>query len=158
MRLWLARSDRCAESGQNSSLPAVMKCGSSRTGIRCASAKETIDGISVDRLLFLSPAFDYLAAEGRTCSALRFFRPAESFKIERGNAGLSSRRRERSFSGSPIPFILKLRREFAFYLVVSLHGHDVERLDPAQASENGDERDSNRTECNLNQSFAKPMQ
>jgi glycosyltransferase involved in cell wall biosynthesis len=41
------------------------------------------------------------------------------------------------FPDQQIPFILKLRSEFAFRLVVSLHGHDVERLDSEQISENG---------------------
>ncbi|MDX6288670.1 MAG: L-malate glycosyltransferase [Blastocatellia bacterium] len=111
-------------------------------------AQETIDGISVDRLLFLSPGFDYLRRPDLFGASL-FYGPQSHSKLKKVMQDFRPDVVNVHFPNHQIPFILKLRREFAFYLVVSLHGHDVERLDPAQGSENGDERVSNKARVQL---------
>jgi glycosyltransferase involved in cell wall biosynthesis len=41
------------------------------------------------------------------------------------------------FPDAQVPFVLALRRRFSFRLVVSLHGHEVERWLPAKGKSNG---------------------
>lgn len=101
-------------------------------------AKETIDGIRVDRLLFLSPGTDYLSRRRLDLfGASLFYGPQSHSRLRKVMQDFRPEVVNVHFPDHQIPFILKLRSEFAFRLVVSLHGHDVERLDPEQESENG---------------------
>ena len=105
-------------------------------------AQETIDGVRVDRLHFLSPGFDYLSRRRPDLfGASLFYGPQSHSKLKKLMRDFRPDVVNVHFPDHQIPFILKLRREFAFRLVVSLHGHDVERLDSDQ-SENGNKRDS----------------
>ncbi|HLN98958.1 MAG TPA: glycosyltransferase family 4 protein [Pyrinomonadaceae bacterium] len=102
---------------------------------RSLPAKETIEGIEVDRILFIRPDFSYL----------RRGRP-DLFAASLVNAPLTYAKLKNllrefrpdvvnvHFPDHQIPFVLKLRSEFAFRLVVSLHGHDIDRLDAMRTS------------------------
>jgi glycosyltransferase involved in cell wall biosynthesis len=112
--------------------------------------KETIDGVRVDRLFFLSPDFDYLRRlRPDLFAASLFYSPQTQSQLRKVMRGFRPDVVNIHFPDHQIPFILKLRREFAFRLVVSLHGHDVERLDSEQVSENGDKREPNGARAQL---------
>lgn len=110
-------------------------------------AKETIDGVRVDRLLFLSANFDYLRRLRPDLFAASFFYgPQSHSKLRKVMRDFRPDVVNVHFPDHQIPFILKLRHEFAFRLVVSLHGHDVERLDAEQSAA---ERDSTSARAKL---------
>ena len=91
-------------------------------------ARETVDGVTVDRLLFLAPDFDYLR-RGRLdlFGASFFYGPQGYSRLKKVMRDFRPDVVNVHFPDHQIPFVLKLRREFDFGLVVSLHGHDVER-------------------------------
>lgn len=100
-------------------------------------AKETIDGIRVDRLLFLSPGVDYFSRRRPDLfGAALFYGPKSQSRLRKVMRDFRPDVVNVHFPDHQVPFILKLRSEFAFRLVVSLHGHDIERLD-AEHAENG---------------------
>ena len=110
-------------------------------------AKETIDGIRVDRLLFLSPGTDYLSRRRPDLfGASLFYGPQSHSRLRKVMQDFRPEAVNVHFPDHQIPFILKLRSEFAFRLVVSLHGHDIERLDSEQVSENGHKPNGARTQ------------
>ncbi len=112
-------------------------------------AKETIDGVEVERLLFLSPGIEHLSRRRPDLfGASLFYGPQSHSRLKKVMQEFRPEVVNVHFPDHQIPFILKLRREFAFRLVVSLHGHDVERLDSDQ-SENGDKRDSRAARTQL---------
>jgi glycosyltransferase involved in cell wall biosynthesis len=112
-------------------------------------ATEMIEGIRVDRLLFLTPGFDYLSRRRPDLfGASLFYGPQSHSRLKKVMQEFCPDVVNVHFPDHQIPFILKLRREFAFRLVVSLHGHDVERLD-SERSENGDKRDSSAARAQL---------
>ena len=114
------------------------------------AAKETIDGVRVDRLLFLSPDFDYLRRlRPDLFGASLFYGPQSHSKLKQVMREFHPDVVNVHFPDHQIPFILKLRREFAFRLVVSLHGHDIERVDAEPAVGNGEERDSHAARAQL---------
>jgi glycogen(starch) synthase len=113
-------------------------------------AKEIIDGVRVDRLVFLSPDFDYLRRlRPDLFGASLFYGPQSHSRLKKVMQDFRPDVVNVHFPDHQIPFILKLRREFAFRLVVSLHGHDVERLGSEQVSDNGDKRDSGGSRAQL---------
>ena len=90
---------------------------------------ENLDGVPVERILFLAPEFTsvkrrrpdlffasfyfYPSGLRRLRNVMREFRP-DVVNVH--------------FPDHQIPFVLSLRRGFKVRLVVSLHGHDVERV------------------------------
>src|SRR5258708_3535265 len=107
-------------------------------------AIETIDGIRVDRLLLLSPRIDYLRRQRPDLfGASLFYGPQSHSKLKKVMQEFRPDAVNVHFPDHQIPFILKLRREFAFRLVVSLHGHDVERFDAEPATADSEKRDAN---------------
>ncbi|HYR76624.1 MAG TPA: glycosyltransferase family 4 protein [Pyrinomonadaceae bacterium] len=113
-------------------------------------AKETIDGVRVDRLLFLSPNFAYLRRlRPDLFGASLFYGPQTQSRLRKLMRDFRPDVVNVHFPDHQIPFILKLRREFAFRLVVSLHGHDVERLDTEQAAANGEMRNTDSARAQL---------
>jgi len=95
---------------------------------RSLPAQDVLDGVSVQRWLFLTPDAEDLC-RGRpdlflaSCyfypsTLIRLLRLMQTFRPEVVNV---------HFPDSQLPFVLWLRRRFAFRLVVSLHGHEVER-------------------------------
>jgi len=112
--------------------------------------RETIDGVRVDRLLFLSPDFDYLRRlRPDLFAASLFYGPETQSKLRKVMRDFRPDVVNLHFPDHQIPFILKLRHEFAFRLVVSLHGHDVERLDSEPAAAEEAKRDSNSARAKL---------
>jgi glycosyltransferase involved in cell wall biosynthesis len=113
-------------------------------------AIETIDGIRVDRLLLLSPGIDYLRRHRPDLfGASLFYGPQSYSKLKKVMQDFRPDAVNVHFPDHQIPFILKLRREFAFRLVVSLHGHDVERFDAEPATADSEKRDSNSARAQL---------
>lgn len=113
-------------------------------------AKEIIDGVRVDRLLFLSPDFDYLRRRRPDLfAASLFYGPQSHAKLRKVMRDFRPDVVNVHFPDHQIRFILKLRREFAFRLVVSLHGHDVERMDAGPAAAAGGKRKSNSARAQL---------
>lgn len=97
-------------------------------------AKETIDDVKVDRLVFLSSRMDYLS-HGRPdlFAASVFYGPRSYAALEKLMRDFRPDVVNVHFPDHQIPFVLKLRSKFSFRLVVSLHGHDVERMNSAKS-------------------------
>jgi glycosyltransferase involved in cell wall biosynthesis len=113
-------------------------------------AKETIDGVRVDRLIFLSPNFDHLRRlRPDLFGASLFYGPQNHSKLRKVMQDFRPDVVNVHFPDHQIPFILKLRDEFTFRLVVSLHGHDVERLDAESAEAKETAQDSNSARAKL---------
>src|SRR6266568_960131 len=114
------------------------------------SAKEVIDGVRVDRLLFLWPDVDQLRRLRPDLFGVSFFYgPKSQAKLRKVMRDFRPDVVNVHFPDHQIPFILKLRRQFAFRLVVSLHGHDVERLDTEPAVPDREERKPNSARAQL---------
>jgi len=96
---------------------------------RTLPSVETDQGVPVRRMFFLKPKLHYLrsrrpdlyvASLGLYPSALlQLGRLFETFRPDVVNL---------HFPDAQVPFMLKMRKKFSFRLVVSLHGHDVERF------------------------------
>ncbi|MDX6498802.1 MAG: glycogen synthase [Blastocatellia bacterium] len=113
-------------------------------------AKEIIDGVRVDRVLFLPPDFDYLRRRRPDLfAASLFYGPETQSKLRKVMRDFRPDVVNLHFPDHQIPFILKLRREFAFRLVVSLHGHDVERMDAEPATADAEKLDSDSARAQL---------
>ncbi len=101
---------------------------------RSLPAQEVVDGISVRRLLFLSPAIDTLQRRRADLFLASFyFYPSSLWRL----LNLMSRFRPDvvnvHFPDHQSRFVIALRRRFKFRLVVSLHGDEIERSVPARA-------------------------
>lgn len=94
--------------------------------------KETLDGVDVDRLMLLSPNAGYLR-RGRPdlFAAALFYGPQSYARLRKIMSAFRPDVVNVHFPDHQIPFVLKLRDDFSFRLVVSLHGHDVERTNLA---------------------------
>ncbi len=107
-------------------------------------ARETVDGVTVDRLLFLTPDIDYLRRRRPDLFGASFlFGPQTYAKLRTIMRDFRPDVINVHFPDHQTPFVLKLRREFDFRLVVSLHGHDIEGL--LAGSTNGASRNSNHS-------------
>lgn len=104
---------------------------------RSLPSREIMDRISIRRLLFLSPAIDTLK-RGRADLFLAsfYFYPSSLWRLRNLMHRFCPDVVNVHFPGHQSRFVLALRRRFEFRLVVSLHGHEIERL----ASNNFDKK------------------
>jgi glycosyltransferase involved in cell wall biosynthesis len=103
-------------------------------------ATENIDGVRVDRLLLLQPRVDQLRRNRHDLFlASLYYGPASFRRLRNIFKQFRPDVVNVHFPDHQIPFILKLRSQFDFRLIVSLHGHDVERnfADNHSGNENG---------------------
>lgn len=90
--------------------------------------KESIDGVTIQRLLLLGPHADQLRRKRPDLFfASLYFYPASYWQLKDIIRRFRPNVVNVHFPDHQIPFVLKLRREFDFRLVVSLHGHDIKR-------------------------------
>jgi glycosyltransferase involved in cell wall biosynthesis len=96
---------------------------------RSLPAHEMLDGIPIHRLLLLSPDFDSLRRRRPDLFvASWYFYPHSSWQLRNLMRRFRPRVVNVHFPDHQIRFVLGLRQQFEFRLVVSLHGHDVEKL------------------------------
>jgi glycogen(starch) synthase len=102
--------------------------------------QEFIGDVSVERWQFLKPSPRYLR-KGRLdlFMASLYYGPRVHSRMGRLLASFRPDVVNVHFPDAQIPFVLRLRRHFRFRLVVSLHGHEVERF-TANGHPNGDSR------------------
>jgi len=92
-------------------------------------AIENIDGVSVERLLLLQPQLDQLRWKRPDLFlASLYFGPRNSQRIKRIFQEFKPDVVNVHFPDHQVMPILKLRGRFPFRLVVSFHGHDIERF------------------------------
>jgi glycogen(starch) synthase len=103
-------------------------------------AHEVLDEVSIERWQFLRPSRRYLR-QGRLDLFLAslYYGPSVRRRLGRLLASFRPDVVNVHFPDAQIPFVLGLRRRFPFRLVVSLHGHEVERF-TANEEGNGDSR------------------
>jgi len=96
---------------------------------RSLPAREVMDGISVRRLLFLSPEIDSVQ-RGRADLFLAsfYFYPSSLWHLRNLMRTFRPEVVNVHFPDHQIHFVLALRQSFQFRLIVSLHGHEVERV------------------------------
>ena len=105
---------------------------------RSLPVKETIDGVAVERLLFLTPDLDSLLQKRPDLFLASLF--VYPYNLRRLRAIMHRFRPHIvnvHFPDHQIPFVLALRDEFDGRLIVSLHGHDIERVVMDHAVQNG---------------------
>lgn len=105
---------------------------------RSLPAQEMLDEVVVERQLLLTPRILDLS-NGRPdlfLSSLYFY-PSTLIHLIRVMKTLRPDVVNVHFPDAQIPFVLALRRRFKFRLVVSLHGHDVERWSGSNGLANG---------------------
>src|SRR5512144_2765478 len=90
-------------------------------------ASECLDGIEVDRFLFMKPETDQLRRNRPDLFLSSLYYGPDSYKrLRKIFMDFDPQVVNVHFPDRQIPFILKLRKQFAFKLVVSLHGSEVE--------------------------------
>lgn len=96
---------------------------------RSLATHDTLDGVSIYRLLLLSPDTKSLHPRrpGLFLASLYFY-PRSLWQLRKLMRGFRPDVVNVHFPDHQIRFVLALRRRFEFRLVVSLHGHDVERV------------------------------
>lgn len=95
---------------------------------RTLTAKENLDSVPVERLLFLWPEAGYLRRlRPDLLAASCFYGPATLLRLNRIFRRFQPNVVNVHFPDLQIPFVLWLRRRFAFRLVVSLHGDEILR-------------------------------
>jgi len=102
---------------------------------RSLAARETLDAVSIDRLLLLSPETTHLHRRRPDLflSSLYFY-PRSLWRLRNLMRSFRPDVVNVHFPDHQIRFVLALHRRFKFRLVVSLHGHDVERVSDWNAS------------------------
>ena len=101
-------------------------------------ASETIDGVPVDRLLLLRPQTGQLRRRRPDLFlASLYFYPQSYWRLRNILREFRPNVINIHFADQQVSLVLKLRREFDFRLVVSLHGHDVERAVNGHTTGNG---------------------
>jgi glycogen(starch) synthase len=95
---------------------------------RSLPARQVLNGVPVYRWLFLMPDLDHLR-ERRPDMFLASlcFSPFTLFRLTRRMQNFRPEVVNVHFPDAQVPFVLWLRRWFDFRLVVSLHGHEIER-------------------------------
>lgn len=100
--------------------------------------QETIDGVPVDRMLFLKPSVDQLQRHRPDLFAASFYFGPQSKRQ------LSALMKEFQpdvinvhFPNESSAILLQLRQQIVFRLVVSLHGHDVYQFNSENGGSNG---------------------
>jgi glycosyltransferase involved in cell wall biosynthesis len=96
---------------------------------RSLPAREIMDGISVRRLLFLSPSIDTLQ-RGRPDLFLAsfYYYPSSLWRLQNIIRTFRPEIVNVHFPDHQIHFVLALRQRFQFRLIVSLHGHEIEKV------------------------------
>jgi glycogen(starch) synthase len=96
---------------------------------RSLPVREIMDGISVRRLLFLTPDMNTLQ-RGRADLFLAsfYFYPSSLWRLRNLIRTFRPDVVNVHFPDHQINFILALRQRFEFRLIVSLHGHEIERV------------------------------
>ena len=105
---------------------------------RCLPVREDVDGVSVERILFLTPDISSLKRKRPDLFLASFY--FYPFALWRLRSIVRSFRPDVvnvHFPDHQIPFALSLRRDFDVRLVVSLHGYDVERVTMDQSRPGG---------------------
>lgn len=104
---------------------------------RSLPAREVIEDVTVERRLFLRPRKTDLTnwRPDLFLSSLYFY-PATLMYLLRAMRELRPDVVNVHFPDAQMPFVLALRRLFKFRLVVSLHGHDIERWSAFGEAEN----------------------
>jgi len=106
-------------------------------------ARETIEGVTVNRLLFLKPQFDHLRRHRFDLFAgSLYFGPSSSRQFGRILRQFRPEVVNVHFPAYQIEAILKLRQQLDFRLVVSLHGHDVQQFVNGEGLKNGPQADA----------------
>jgi glycogen(starch) synthase len=96
---------------------------------RSLPATETIDGVPVERLLFLTPKWaDLRRGRPDLFFASLYHHPATRSHLAQLVRSFRPDVVNIHFPDAQVPAVLWLRERFRFRLVVSLHGHDVERF------------------------------
>lgn len=96
---------------------------------RSLTAEDMLDGVSIRRLLLLSPDIDSLQRRRPDLFLASFYcYPHSLWRLRSVMRNFRPDVVNVHFPDHQIPFVLALRRRFSFRLVVSLHGHDVERF------------------------------
>src|SRR5262249_46746251 len=92
-------------------------------------ARQAIDGLTVDRLLFLKPQIQQLR-DGRLdlFAGALYFGPSSDRQLRQIVREFRPDVVNIHFPQYEIELLLKLRRELNFRLIVSLHGHDVQQF------------------------------
>lgn len=109
---------------------------------RSLPAQETLDGITVQRLLFLRPNIGYLRRNRADLflASLYFF-PRTQRRLEKVMREFRPDVVNVHFPDYQTPYVLSLQRRFQFRLVVSLHGDDIERFVRWTTADSGASRD-----------------
>ena len=108
---------------------------------RSLSYEEILDGVSIRRLLLLSPNIDSLQRKRPDLFlASCYFYPLSLWRLQNLMRSFRPEVVNVHFPEHQIPFVLALRRRFSFRLVVSLHGHDIERVQSENSAKNGNGR------------------
>jgi glycosyltransferase involved in cell wall biosynthesis len=90
---------------------------------------ELRDGVPVSRWHFLRPNSGYLrSGRPELFLASLYYQPSTYFRLSRLMQTFLPDVMNVHFPDAQIPFVLGLRRRFGFRLVVSLHGHEIERF------------------------------
>jgi glycosyltransferase involved in cell wall biosynthesis len=104
---------------------------------RSLSDEQTLDGVSIHRLLLLSPNIDSLQRKRPDLFvASCYFYPLSFWRLQKLMRGFRPEVVNVHFPEHQIPFVLALRRRFSFRLIVSLHGHDIERVQSEDSATN----------------------
>jgi glycogen synthase len=95
---------------------------------RSLTAREELDGVTVERRLFLTPSADQLRRHRFDLfAASLWYSPGTRLAIERLMKDFAPTVVNVHYPDSQVPFVRRLRRRRDFRLVVSLHGYEVER-------------------------------
>lgn len=102
---------------------------------RSLPAHEVLDGVTIRRLLLLSPSIDSLRRRRPDLFlASCYFYPHSSWRLRNLMRSFRPRVVNVHFPHHQIRFVLALRQQFEFRLVVSLHGHDIEAVGNGSAA------------------------
>ena len=95
---------------------------------RSLNARETIDGISVHRNMFLQPTLAHLQNRRPDLwLASLYYCPATLSYARRLLSAFRPEVVNVHFPDAQIPFVLRMKRDRTFRLIVSLHGHEILR-------------------------------
>jgi glycosyltransferase involved in cell wall biosynthesis len=103
---------------------------------RALLSRELIDGVPVARWMFLTPGLRQLRQRRLDLFLLaQYALPTTLLRLDRLIGRLRPDVINLHYPDAQIPFVLRLRHRFAARLVLSLHGHEVERWSAGAASD-----------------------
>jgi len=112
---------------------------------RCLPVRDSLDGVSVERILFLTPDVSSLQRKRPDLFLASFyFYPYALWRLRNIMRSFRPDIVNVHFPDHQIPFVLALRRGFDVRLVVSLHGHDIERVTMDDSGPNGNRPSGSR--------------